>query len=49
MAYAFIQHGLNTFDLQAILQECDNLQATFNKMMYKTHIFTKLKLKMENR
>jgi len=49
MAYAFIQHGLNTFDLQAILQECDNLQATFNKMMYETHIFTKLKLKIENR
>jgi len=34
--FSLPQHGPASFDLRAILQECDNLQATSNKMMYKT-------------
>jgi len=43
------QRGPTTFDLRAILQKCDNLQATSNKTMHKTADSQDLNLKGENR
>jgi len=43
------QHGPTTIDLRAILQKCDNSQATSNKMMYKTTDSQDLKLKRNSR
>ena len=37
--------GPTTFDLRVILQKCDNLRATFKKMIYKTTNLQDLKLK----
>jgi len=43
--YALSQYGPTTFDLQAILQKHDNMQATSNEIVYKITYSQHLKLK----
>jgi len=43
------QRGPTTFDLRAILQNCENSRTTSDKMMHRTTVSQDLKLKSENR